>query len=119
MRAIKNLMVKGLTFNKNSLHCPHMNPTFEKIIVTHKCEITYSNGFIVSSYYDKSLKHFKLIANEVRKDFPDLSDGDIEIFVVTDSTYNKGCPGVRFALPANTKCKGYRSISGRLPFGHS
>lgn len=87
----------------------------DKRIITHQWgnnptndEYTNSNGFIISSdTYDKSISFFKKLAREAKKDFPFLKDGDIECFVITQSTYNKGFGGIKFSLPDNTKKAGY------------
>jgi hypothetical protein len=89
----------------------------EKFICTHKWgnnptndEYTNSNGFILSCTYDYSIKGFKELAQIAQKDFPFLKEDDIECFIVTKSTYNKGFPGVRFSLPENYSHKDYRSV---------
>lgn len=92
----------------------------DKFICTHHWgdnkEFTNSNGFILSCTYDYSVKGFKELAKIARKDFPFLKDRDIECFIVTKSSYNKGFPGVRFALPENFKRAGYRDVSGKVNF---
>lgn len=102
-----------------------MKPEFEKIIATHKWgngptrdEITSSNGFVLCDLYSRSLTTFKMLAEEAKKDFPDLSDDDIECFVVTKSSYNKGCPGVRFSLPDNARHPDYHACE-RVEFEHA
>lgn len=80
------------------------NPTNDKF--------TSSNGFVISSgTYSRSIAFLNEAANEAKKDFPFLKDDDIEAFIITDSSYNKGFSGVRFSLPDNTKHKAYRSSS--------
>ena len=89
----------------------------EKFIATHKWgnnptndEFTNSNGFILSCTYDYSIKGFNELAAIAKKDFPFLKDSDIECFIVTKSSYNKGFPGVRFALPENQTKEGYSQV---------
>ena len=82
----------------------------EKIIATHEAGNTKSSyGFIVSRNYNRSLKHFKHLAAEAQKDFPNLTEADIECFIVTHSNYNRGLPGVRFRLEANTQHPDYHA----------
>lgn len=85
---------------------------FDKRIMTHKWgdneEFTNSNGFVISAgSYRRDIKFFQKLAEEAKKDFPFLKDGDIEVFIITKSSYNKGFGGVRFPLPENTQKKGY------------
>jgi len=89
----------------------------DKRICTHKwgknkptdTEITSSNGFIISNFYDKSISHYLKLVEIAKKDFPFLTDEDIQIGEVRVSDYNKGCPFVRFSLPANTEKSGYNN----------
>lgn len=81
-------------------------------------EYTSTNGFIFSANsYDKSLKWYKAAAKEAKKDFPFLTDSDIEFTVVTKSSYNQGFPGIRFGLEANQVKQGYLQHSERLDIG--
>ena len=94
---------------------PINNGRYDKRIATHKWgsnetndEFTNSNGFVISNgSYSRSIAFFNELANEAKRDFPELLDSDIECFVITKSTYNKGFAGVRFPLPANTRKAGY------------
>jgi len=86
----------------------------DKRIVTHKWgnnptndEYTGSNGFIISNRYDKSIAHYLELVEIAKKDFPFLKDEDIECCEVRRSSYNQGCPFIKFSLPENTKKKGY------------
>jgi hypothetical protein len=86
---------------------------YDKRIVTHKWgeneEYTSSNGYVISAgTYNKSLKFFMELMREARKDFPGLKLSDIQPFIITASTYNKGFAGITFSLPKNTKKDGYR-----------
>lgn len=97
--------------------------TYDKRIITHKWgnnpsndEYTDTNGFIISNgTYDKSFAFYKKLAEQAKKDFPFLKDEDIECFVITRSTYNKGFGGIRFSLPENQEKQGYR-YSNRVDF---
>jgi hypothetical protein len=99
---------------------------YDKRIVTHQCgnnethdEFTFSNGIVMAAdHYANSVAFVNELAAEAKLDFPDLRDADIEVFVVTESKYNKGFWGVVFPLPAGTAKEGYRAVQ-RLDFWHS
>ena len=93
--------------------------TYDKRIVTHAWgnnpthdEFKSSNGFILSANtYQHSITFFNDLAAEAKRDFPWLTDNDIEVFVVVQSGYNQGFWGVRFSLPEDIFCKaGYREV---------
>jgi hypothetical protein len=98
---------------------PSILNNFDKRIVTHKWgnnptrdEYTSSNGYIIAAnHYCRTMEFFKVAAKEAKKDFPELKDSDIEVFVITDSCYNKGFSGIKFSLPDNAKKNGYRYSS--------
>lgn len=91
----------------------------DKRIITNKWgnnptndEYSNSNGFIISSgTYNKSIAFYKKLARQAKKDFPFLKDEDIECFVITRSSYNKGFGGVLFPLPKNYKKEGYNTCN--------
>jgi hypothetical protein len=58
--------------------------------------------------YGRSLAFFTALADAAKKDFPHLTDADIQRFTVTKSSYNQGFAGVRFSLPSNTEHPDYR-----------
>jgi hypothetical protein len=60
--------------------------------------------------YQHSIFFFQQLAAEAKKDFPDLTDNDIEIITVTFSGYNQGFWGIRFPLPDNTKHSSYQNM---------
>lgn len=99
---------------------------FDKRIITHKWgnnptndEYTSSNGFVISGgSYGRSLAFYQSLAAEAKKDFPHLTDDQIECFVIVRSSYNNGFAGVRFQLPENTSKSGY-SADSKLDFSHS
>src|SRR5690606_12806527 len=96
---------------------------FDKRIITRKWgnnptrdEFTSSNGFVISSgKYSRSIAFFLEAAAEAKRDFPFLTDKDIEVFIITKSSYNQGSAGVRFSLPENSEKKGYR-LAEQLDF---
>ena len=99
---------------------------YDKRIVTHTCgnnpthnEFKLSNGFIFSANtYQHSIMFLNRLADEAKRDFPGLTDDDIEVVVVVKSGYNQGFWGVRFVLPEGISCKdGYRKVS-RLDFSY-
>ena len=82
-------------------------------------EFESSNGFVISDgTYDRSLRFLRQAASEAKRDFPHLTDADIEPFIITKSTYNKNFAGIRFPLPGGTTKPGYR-VSNKLDFSHS
>lgn len=93
--------------------------SFDKRIVTHTWgnnpthdEVTSSNGFILSANtYQHSIAFLNELATEAKRDFPWLTDNDIESFVVIKSPYNQGFRGIRFALPEGAHKEGYREVS--------
>ena len=99
---------------------------YDKRIITHNWgnnethdEFTNSNGFIISNgTYARSLAFLNEAAAEAKRDFPSLSDKDIEPFIITKSSYNQGFAGIRFTLTANTEKEGYR-LAAELDFFHS
>jgi len=99
---------------------------YDKRIITHRWgnnptndEFTSSNGFVISAgTYSRSLAFLKAAAAEAKHDFPGLKDEDIEPFIITRSTYNKGFAGIRFPLPENAVRSGY-SQEKRLDFSYS
>lgn len=97
---------------------------YDKRIITYKWgnnapnydEYTETSGFIISAgTYAHNMVFFKRAAAEARRDFPKLKGKDIEVFIITRSSYNKGFAGIRFSLPENTTKRGYRQIT-RLNF---
>jgi hypothetical protein len=82
-------------------------------------EFTSPNGFILSANtYQHSIAFLNELAVEAKRDFPCLTDNDIEVVVVARSGYNQGFWGIRFSLPEGTSCKdGYRAVS-RLDFSY-
>lgn len=92
---------------------------YDKRIITHQVgcnptndEYTFSNGFVISAgTYSRSLTFFNEAAAEAKRDFPELKDDDIELFIITRSSYNKGFAGIRFPLPKNATKEGYRQGS--------
>jgi len=99
---------------------------YDKRIVTHQWgnnpthdEYTNSNGVVMAAnHYCHSITFIDQLAAEAKRDFPDLNDGEIEVFVVTKSGYNMGFWGVKFPLPAGTVKDGYRAVQG-LDFVYS
>jgi hypothetical protein len=94
--------------------------SYDKRIVTHTWgnnpthdEFTSSNGVILSANtYQHSIAFLNELAVEAKRDFPCLTDNDIEVFVVVRSGHNQGFWGIRFSLPEGTLCKnGYRQVS--------
>ena len=93
--------------------------TYDKRIVTHTWgnnpthdEFKSSNGFILSANtYQHNITFFNNLAAEAKRDFPGLTDNDIEVFVVVQSGYNQGFWGVCFSLPEDISFKaGYREV---------
>jgi hypothetical protein len=90
---------------------------YDKRIITHKWgnndtrdEFTNSNGFVISNgTYARSLAFLNEAAAEAKRDFPSLTDKDIEPFIITKSSYNQGFAGIRFPLPANATRAGYKT----------
>lgn len=99
---------------------------YDKRIITHKWgnnstadEYTSSNGFVISGdSYDRSIAALNEMVAEAKRDFPSLSDSEIQPFIITRSTYNKCFAGIRFPLPANATKDGYKQGS-ELDFAHS
>lgn len=92
------------------------NMRFDKRIVTHtsgaKNEHAFSNGFVISNgSYSHSIHFFNELAAAAKKDFPFLSDHEIDCFVISKSSYNNHFAGVKFPLPANTKKSGYANCN--------
>ena len=73
---------------------------------------------MAANHYAHSVAFVNKLAAEAKLDFPGLKDENIEVFVVTESDYNKGFWGVVFPLPAGTAKEGYRAVQ-RLDFWHS
>ena len=72
-------------------------------IVTHEAGgRVYSNGYLIPDNYDHSVAAFLRLARWAAKRFPDLKLADIECRTVTESRWCKGCPIIRFPLPAGT-----------------
>jgi len=100
--------------------------TYDKRIVTHQWgnnpthdEYTNSNGVVMAANHDcHSITFIDQLAAEAKRDFPDLNDGEIEVFVVTKSSYNRVFWGVKFPLPAGAVKDGYRAVQG-LDFVYS
>ena len=63
---------------------------FDKRIITHRWgnnstndEFESSNGFVISDgTYDRSLRFLRQAASEAKRDFPHLTDADIEPFII-------------------------------------
>lgn len=100
--------------------------TYDKRIVTHAWgnnpthdEFKSSNGFILSANtHQHSIAFLNELSAEAKRDFPWLTDNDIEAVVVVLSGYNQGFWGIRFSLPEGVSCKdGYREVS-RLDFSY-
>lgn len=93
--------------------------SYDKRIVTHTWgnnpthdEFKSSNGFILSANtYQHSISFLNELSAEAKRDFPWLTDNDIEVFVVVQSRYNQGFWGVRFTLPEEASRKEvYRNV---------
>lgn len=83
----------------------------EKRIITHTVEygdksVDYANGFIFGDY-GWSLEKYKQLASIARRDFPFLTDEDIEIDRVRVSTYMKEFSYIRFPLHEIIGREGY------------
>jgi hypothetical protein len=79
-----------------------------KYITTHgTAGSKFSNGFIISNREDHSLRHFRELLDEARRDFPGLSEDDVECRTVTQSHWCEGYPAIRFSLPAGASAEGY------------
>jgi hypothetical protein len=92
--------------------------TYDKRIVTHQWgnnpthdEFTNFNGVIIADHYRHDIAFVNQLAAEVKRDFPNINDGEIEVFVVIKSSYNCGLWGVKFPLPAGTVKDGYRAVN--------
>ncbi len=90
--------------------------TFDKRIITHHCgahdELTFSNGFVISGgSCGRNIAFLLRLAAEAKRDFPDIRDENIEVFIITRSSYNQGFAGVRFPLPKNAVKEGYRQAN--------
>lgn len=68
---------------------------------------TFRNGFIFSTFCGPTLAKFQELAATAKKDFPWLTDEEIECRVVIRSSYNKGTLYIRFPLMADSECNGY------------
>lgn len=89
-----------------------MIPISDKIICTHRSgDNTYSNVFILTPRYSKSVTTYKGLIKEAKKDFPFLTDDDIECCMVTESTSCKNFPLVRFSIPNVNHPAAYRHVS--------
>jgi len=93
--------------------------SYDKRIVTHRWgnnpthdEFESSNGYILSANtYQHSIAFLNELSAEAKRDFPWLTDNDIEAVVVVRSVYNQGFWGIRFSLPEGVSCKdGYREV---------
>ncbi len=92
---------------------------YDKRICTHKWgnnptndEYTSSNGLIISAgTYSRSMEFFNQMAAEAKKDFPHLTDEDIEPIIITKSSYNQGFAGIKFPLQKNALRTGYRQVA--------
>lgn len=63
-----------------------------------KRRIGYNGYVIAPDHFDTSLEYFIKLGTEAKTDFPNLTDSDIQCFVVTDSDYIRGFAAVRFKM---------------------
>ena len=87
---------------------------YDKRIVTVKLdtdELFYSQGIVMSvDSYRHDIAFLNELVAAAKRDFLDLEDKDIEVFVVTKSEYNLGFWGVIFRLPPGTNKNGYSLV---------
>lgn len=89
----------------------------EKYIVTHSIEYDdghvayYSNGVIIASTYNHSIKLYQNLLEEVQKSFPELTESQVECRTVVESRWCKGLPMLFFPLKPQTIAEGWRNVS--------
>lgn len=64
-------------------------------------EFTTSRAFIIGNYPDSWADYNKLV-KEAKKDFPHLTDNEIDVGKITVSSSMKGFILISFLLPSNT-----------------
>jgi hypothetical protein len=74
-----------------------------------------ARGFIFGDY-GRSAAKFDALVKEAQKDFPSLTREDIELSIITKSSYMKGFILAEFALPAGTEREGYDPWKGATDF---
>lgn len=89
-------------------------PAYNKYITKHRLDTHgrwFYNLFIIANSYDRSLKTFKKMIKETRKDFPDLKPNDFECCSVVKSNWCKGWSLIHIFLenpPTDEQMKDYR-----------
>lgn len=87
-----------------------------KYIVHHEEDgFRYTNGFIIANHYNHSFAAFKAMRDEAKATFREIPDTKIECHTVLNSGWCKGCPIIRFSLPAGTEMKGWATVHDRIP----
>jgi hypothetical protein len=82
----------------------------KRIISWSVGEVTFSRGFIFGNY-NNSYSAFTKLIKEAKKDFPSLSNEDIELSKITKSSYMKGFIFVSFPVRAKMVHKEYSNWS--------
>lgn len=75
-------------------------------------------GVILVGYCPDTLAYFQALANEAKKDFPDIDDGEIICSQVTRSSSIHGFTVILFTVPGEKReVAGWDSCDGCVDFG--
>lgn len=90
--------------------------TYSKYLVTHKTDTaSFTNAVVIASSSRRSLDVFRGIFEEVRKDFLDLKESDVEFRTVRESGWCKGWVAAQFLVPLGTTKDGWSSVEPTVP----
>lgn len=68
---------------------------FFKYVLRHD---VFVNLVLITDTYDKSFSTYKDLCSEIKKDFPDITDNEIECTYITKSMFYKNFVCVRVGL---------------------
>ena len=100
---------------------PERDFIMTKLIVTHSWgpnnKNRSGNAYIFPQHYSHSLESYAKLAKQAKADWKELnlSDSDIECLTITKSSWCQGHPIIRFSVPADSVCDGWKNFTESLP----
>jgi hypothetical protein len=89
---------------------PEIKPRmyFDRYIVVHEAAGTYfANAYCISRDYTHSIAFFRRMADDIKIDFPELKDEEIECRIVNKSRLCLNCSVIKFKVPVETVKEGW------------
>jgi hypothetical protein len=89
---------------------PEIKPRMDldRYIVIHEAAGKYfANAYCISRDYTHSLAFFTRMANDIKIDFPELKDDEIECRIVNKSRLCLNCSVIKFSVPVETTKEGW------------